>query len=340
MVTGGGGGFVLPCERKAKVQTVEFPSPGGRPDGLEVPTLAAGELCRRSQLCALEALYEVLPFAFEPVPVSDCMELQRTPKSTAARDSVDITGRCAGRWLSEAVWRVDPIGGQKSVVVALGRDFRPWRFRVSAERGERAGAPVSPTKLGARLGGKGIERGEAVHPPALGKREKGEDAEQAGAAVRTGNALDPLHRFRDPVVLRETESNAPGRESIQLGRRGRGATGDRLPGTGRSVRIPPSDRRDGEGDRLPPCRLAFDSIRPGHDTGGTAVVADPAFGDGAVRLIEHPGNIPGEAPVAAPERNFNPMPEMFRSSSPPFRPEGECGIACLVLGPGYAPEFR
>ena len=219
------------------------------------------------------------------------------------------------RLLNDAVRRTDPVGGEEAVVVALGGDLGPPRFLGPSEGGEGAGAPVPPAKLPARPGGQCLEGGEGIRPAALGKREQGEDAEEALATVFVRNAFDPLHRFAHPMVLRVPEPDAPGRESIQPRRNGRPAPRDGLPSAGGGIRGAPGDGGDGGGDRLLPLRLAPDPPRPGYDPGGAAIIADPGFGDGAIQRIEHPGHIAGKPRIAALEGDLDPMPEMLRSSA-------------------------
>ena len=100
----------------------------------------------------------------------------------------------------------------------------------------------------------------------------------------------------------------------------------------------PGDRSDGRRDRLPPGRLAPNPTRSGHDPGGPAVVADPALRDAPVRLIEQPGNVCGEAPVAASQGDLDPVPEVLRGPSSPLRPELERAVARLVLGFRHTPQ--
>ena len=340
MAAGRGGRLVLPRDGKAEVQAVERPGPGGGPDGLEVPPVVGCKLRRRGQVLAFDAPHEVAPFTVEPIPEPEGVELPRAPVSAHVFDPVDALRRGAGRVLDNAVGSTNPVGSQEAVVVALGGDLGPRCFPGPAKGGKGAGAPVPPAKFPARLGGQCIEGGEGIRPPPLGKREQGEDAEEAFASVFVRNAFDPLERRADPVLLCVSESDAPGRESVQSVRNGRSVLRNGLPGAGGGIRGAPGDRGDGGGDRLLPLWLAPDPPRPGDDPGGAAIVPDPAFGDGPVRLIEPPGDVGGESPVAALEGDLDPMPEMLRGPASLARPERERAVARLVLRARNAPEPR
>ena len=223
----------------------------------------------------------------------------------------------------------------------MGGDLGPPRFVGPAEGGEGASPPVLPLELRTGIGGQCVESVEGIFPAFLGHRKQGEDAEEARAAVGGRHAFDPLHRIRDPVVLRVSEPDAPGREGIELGGQGRGPVLATPPARrGPRRRVAPGDRGDGSRDRLPPGRLARDSARAGHDPGRPTIVADPALRNAPVRLVEQPGDVGGEAPVAALQGDLDPMPEVLRGPPPPLRPELERAVARLVLGSRHAPQPR
>ena len=292
---------------------------------------------RRPARSGSRPLHEMVPFALEPASVPEDAELAGAAKAGSSLQCLDPAGGGGGGAFAEPVREAEPVRGEKAVVIALERDLGPQGVRASAKGVEGAGSPVPPAEFPARVGGEGIERGEAVLPSSFGEGGEGEQAEQAGSTVRVGNASEPARRFLQPIVLDEAEPDAPSRECVQRVREWP-AAGRFRPDAGRRVRIAAGELGDGRLDRPAPRRIVRNANRAGYDPGGTVVVADPPERDGARRPVEHPGDVAGKAPVAVPKRQRDPIPEMFRGSATLAGPEGEDRITCVVLGAGHEPE--
>ena len=206
---------------KRRSRRFERPGPGRAPDGFEVPPMAGGELRCRGQVRALEAPHEVAPLPVEPVPEPEGVKLERAPVPAHAPDPVDALGGGAVRALDDAVGGADPIGGEESVVVAMGGDLGPLRFLGPPEGGEGAGLASTATEAPSACR-RATRRGRRGHPPSVLRRSRAGRVRRGGGGCGRAlrNAVDPLHRLRDPVVLRVAEPDAPGREGIELGGQG------------------------------------------------------------------------------------------------------------------------